>query len=792
MAFTLDALQQVRLKNMAKVFSLLPGDKVLLVDSSLLSALDRVTNMAVLRKLSITKLFKIDNLPPKGDFPRIAYLLPSTYASVMLISKHCKVDETNGIQRTRLVVFVPKETPDVRYVLESKGLYGRNMCTESLSLGWIPIDSDLVSLNLPTLFADFYLNGDYTWPQFMGLEVGELLEVAHESELAPMGCRVHAFGEAAEAVASGIRLHCIQSGLVTTPYASVQTGPRAPHVKLMDSANAVSQSSMCSVNPTNVLQPPPLVIIFSRDWDYVTPMLMPMTFEALIHEVIGIELGVVELPESVCSDKGLRKYVLHSDNLFCYKEVRNLHISRVHTMLESWRNSLQDTRSGLELQLATRRPSTDTLSTTTSNSNNYVADLKQLGSQVGPLIAKRRELLFLLLVLEHILHTMTECERIEDLRAAQTILLRSGSGESLAMVTGTVPSQSDEDQNNPSKSVPPAAGGPCGTAADDLSSMPLRLAMEWISTHHGDRLIDGIRMAALACVTHDGLADEAYSIIHRAVLHAVGQTAYPMLYALRCLRILGPRGRFERPSLSGTVTTTASDDDSGGGSGDVKNASSRNLSAKVARLGLTQRRKSVYNRLHHLLHLSHHCQTNRRIDQSPVSPSYVYAGQHCPVVVRLTEVVWASSLLDSSMAKQPNNSAESSRTGMAHSVDTELIHRKQLVSALKLLGLPETASSSLGLVNFTDPSLAAAGYQHDAFELRGRLAAPAARPLPLMSVNQPVLVVFPGGCTYGEVAALRFAAARRRWNLLIATSCLLTSRDLLQQAGQDALNCDSS
>ncbi|KAF6778663.1 hypothetical protein AHF37_01936 [Paragonimus kellicotti] len=461
-------------------------------------------------------------------------------------------------------------------------------------------------------------------------------------------------------------------------------------------------------------------------------------------------------------------------------------------MLESWRNSLQDTRSGLELQLATRRPSTDTLSMTTNNSNNYVADLKQLGSQVGPLIAKRRELSFLLLVLEHILHEMTECERIEDLRAAQTILLRSGSGESLAMVTGTVPSQSDEDQNNPSKSVAPAAGGPCGTAADDLSSMPLRLAMEWISTHHGDRLIDGIRMAALACVTHDGLADETYSIIHRAVLHAVGQTAYPMLHALRCLRILAPRGRFVRHSLSGAVTTTASDDDSGGGSGDVKIASSRNLSAKVARLALTQRRKSAYNRLHHLLHLSHQCQTNRRIDQSPVSPSYVYAGQHCPVVVRLTEVVWASSLLDSSVAKQPNNSAGSTRMSTVHTMDTELIHRKQLVSALKLLGLPDTASSSLGLVNFTDPSLAAAGYQHDAFELRGRLSAPAARPLPLMSVNQPVLVVFPGGCTYGEVAALRFAAARRRWNLLIATSCLLTSRDLLQQAGQDALNCDSS
>ncbi|VDP94597.1 unnamed protein product [Echinostoma caproni] len=102
------------------------------------------------------------------------------------------------------------------------------------------------------------------------------------------------------------------------------------------------------------------------------------------------------------------------------------------------------------------------------------------------------------------------------------------------------------------------------------------------------------------------------------------------------------------------------------------------------------------------------------------------------------------------------------------------------------------AAANLGLVSFADPSLAASGYQTEAFNHTRRLNAPLAKPLPCLASEQPVVVVFPGGCTYGEVAALRFVAARHRWNLLIATSALLTSRDLFQQAGQAACHCGSA
>lgn len=54
----------------------------------------------------------------------------------------------------------------------------------------------------------------------------------------------------------------------------------------------------------------------------------------------------------------------------------------------------------------------------------------------------------------------------------------------------------------------------------------------------------------------------------------------------------------------------------------------------------------------------------------------------------------------------------------------------------------------------------------------------------MRSHGQTVVVAFVGGCTYAEVAALRFAATRRCWRLLIATSQILSTKSLIHQVGQ--------
>lgn len=42
----------------------------MLVDSSLLKPLDRVANMSLLKRFSVTKVFKMAENPPKSDFEK--------------------------------------------------------------------------------------------------------------------------------------------------------------------------------------------------------------------------------------------------------------------------------------------------------------------------------------------------------------------------------------------------------------------------------------------------------------------------------------------------------------------------------------------------------------------------------------------------------------------------------------------------------------------------------------------------------------------------------------------------
>lgn len=63
----------------------------------------------------------------------------------------------------------------------------------------------------------------------------------------------------------------------------------------------------------------------------------------------------------------------------------------------------------------------------------------------------------------------------------------------------------------------------------------------YVPNRFGDRLTEAVRMLCLLSVTHDGLGEDLYATVIRHVQHAVGFPIYPMLVALRRLRLLYPR-----------------------------------------------------------------------------------------------------------------------------------------------------------------------------------------------------------------------------------------------------------
>lgn len=84
---------------------------------------------------------------------------------------------------------------------------------------------------------------------------------------------------------------------------------------------------------------------------------------------------------------------------------------------------------------------------------------------------------------------MANEERVEDLLAAQSEILQSGSGGALAMPSATpsppTPGSAGSSTSSTQileivESMPPESA--TGTCADDSSCQPVRLAFEWLST----------------------------------------------------------------------------------------------------------------------------------------------------------------------------------------------------------------------------------------------------------------------------------------------------------------------
>nr|VZI21532.1 unnamed protein product [Spirometra erinaceieuropaei] len=583
------------MKQMELVLNKLPGQKCMLVDPSLIRPLDRTVSMKFLSTLNVCKVYKIQKLPPEASLDRLVYVIPPNRRSLEVIVEHAEVDKQNRIKRTRLVVFVPKQTVAVQYLLESRGLLGGDLQTAGLSFGWIPLESDLFSLNLPELYTEYFLHGDTSWTYHFGQMLGQLLQEVLGPSESLEDINLYALGSAAQATAAGLKSFLLSSGKTPPPRPSKDDGEK------------------------RVVQRP-LVLLFSRSESAV-----------------------------------MRK--------------------------------------------------------------------------------------------------MTKEERVEDLISAQVAILQSGSGGALAVPSGREGTVFGRQRPNDLDTMPPEAA--TGSCAEDPTCQPVRLALEWLSTNQGNKLTDAVRLLCLLSLTHDGLGEELYESVHLAIEHTVGFSVYPLLHALRRLKLLSSRKDF----------STLPESNNKGSQLSLTQSSAEKLVASATGR-LINRRKSTYNRLHRLFHLSLGSQACLTPDKPAVSPTYVFGGQHVPLVVRLAESLWASGLVN---IRSSNDFTASTRTTNPLLTGPELLSRDELTQALSLLPIDKESAKTAGSIPLATKETAT--------------DAPSRPTTQCTSHGQHVLVVFVGGCTYAEVAALRFAAQRRCWHLLIATSQMLSSRSIIQQIG---------
>ncbi|KAL7833518.1 hypothetical protein AOLI_G00284780 [Acnodon oligacanthus] len=287
----------------------LPGKKDLFIDADLMSPLDRIANVTTLKQHEVDKLYKVELKPIVSTSDQLCFLIRPRIQTVKWIADIVNLDKASGRFRRYKIIFTPQKFYACETVLEEQGVYGE-VTTDEWAFYLLPLDDDIISLELPEFFRDNFLEGDQRWVT----TAGSALHLVY-SLYGPFS-KVYGIGRCAKMVYESWR-------------DQVENGEQKAR-----------QSEIGNV------------FLIDRDVDFVTPLCSQVVYEGLVDDIFRIRCGSVEFgPEVTSSDKSVKVMVNSQDKVF--NEIRNEHFSNVFGFLSQKARNLQtayDKRRGMDIQ----------------------------------------------------------------------------------------------------------------------------------------------------------------------------------------------------------------------------------------------------------------------------------------------------------------------------------------------------------------------------------------------------------------------------------------------------------
>ncbi|KAI4535505.1 hypothetical protein MG293_014731 [Ovis ammon polii] len=289
----------------------LPGKKDLFIEADLMSPLDRIASVSILKQHEVDKLYKVENKPALSSSEQLCFLVRPRIKNMRYIASLVNADKMAGRTRKYKVIFSPQKFYACEMVLEEEGVYGDVSCDE-WAFSLLPLDVDLLSMELPEFFRDYFLEGDQRW-------INTLAQALHLlSTLYGPFPNCYGIGRCAKmSYELWKRLEEEEDG---------ETKGRRPeigHIFLLD-----------------------------RDVDFVTALCSQVVYEGLVDDTFRIKCGSVDFgPEVTSSDKSLKVLLNAEDKVF--NEIRNEHFSNVFSFLSQKARNLQaqyDRRRGMDIK----------------------------------------------------------------------------------------------------------------------------------------------------------------------------------------------------------------------------------------------------------------------------------------------------------------------------------------------------------------------------------------------------------------------------------------------------------
>ncbi|XP_071345684.1 vacuolar protein sorting-associated protein 33B [Trachinotus anak] len=287
----------------------LPGKKDLFIEADLMSPLDRIANVSTLKQHEVDKLYKVEYKPVISTSDQLCFLIRPRIQTVKWICDVANADKAAGKFRRYKIIFTPQKFYACEAVLEEQGLFG-DVTTDEWAFYLLPLDDDIISLELPEFFRDNFLAGDQRWVR----TAGSALHLLH-SVYGPFS-KIYGIGRCAKMVYKSLREQ-VEEGDTKARQAEIGN-----------------------------------VFLIDRDVDFVTPLCSQVVYEGLVDDIFRIKCGCVEFgPDVTSSDKSLKVMLNSQDKVF--NEIRNEHFSNVFGFLSQKARNLQtayDKRRGMDIK----------------------------------------------------------------------------------------------------------------------------------------------------------------------------------------------------------------------------------------------------------------------------------------------------------------------------------------------------------------------------------------------------------------------------------------------------------
>ncbi|NWU69877.1 VP33B protein, partial [Pterocles burchelli] len=242
---------------------------------------------------------------------RFCFLVRPRIRTMRYIADIINADKMSGRSRKYKIIFSPQKFYACEMVLEEEGVFGDVTCDE-WSFYLLPLDEDIISMELPEFFRDYFLEGDHCWIN----SVARALQLLN-SLYGPFG-RAYGIGRCAK------MSYELWRDLEEESEGDTQgRKPEIGNVFLMD-----------------------------RDTDYVTALCSQVVYEGLVDDTFRIKCGSVDFgPDVTSSDKSVKVLLNAQDKVF--SQIRNEHFSSVFGFLSQKSRNLQaqyDRRRGMDIK----------------------------------------------------------------------------------------------------------------------------------------------------------------------------------------------------------------------------------------------------------------------------------------------------------------------------------------------------------------------------------------------------------------------------------------------------------